>query len=62
MYLLFAVACLLHAVATLIPFSFINNISISVKNSNFISVFFKHIPYANPSAEKSELDQAHSPT
>ena len=34
------------------PFSTINSISISVKNSNFPSVFFKAACHANTGAEK----------
>ena len=34
-----------------IPFSTINNMSISVKRSNFALVFFKAACHANPAAE-----------
>ena len=36
----------------LMPFSVINNMSISVNKSNFASVFFKAACHANPGAEK----------
>ena len=36
-----------------IPFSTINNISISVKRSNFTLVFFKAACHAKPGAEKN---------
>ena len=53
-YLLFALAylCIARHIPPLIPFSTINNISISVNNSNFTPVFFKQDCNANPSAEK----------
>ena len=40
----------------LIPFSTINNILISVNNSNFTLVFFKQAFHANPGADKNERD------
>ena len=36
----------------LVPFSTINSISISVNNSNFTFVFFKHACHANAGADK----------
>ena len=36
----------------LIPYSNISNILISVSNSNFIFVFFKHAYHANPGADR----------
>ena len=53
MYLLFALAYLYVAgqIPALIPFSYINHISISVNNSNFTPVFFKHACHFNPGAE-----------
>ena len=36
----------------LIPFSTINNISISANNSNSTPVFFKQACHANPGADK----------
>ena len=49
MYLLFASAYLSVALHTppLIPFSSIINISLSVNNSNFMFVFFKHACHPN---------------
>ena len=54
MYLLFALACLCtdFHIPLLIQFSIINNIFISVNNSNFISVFLKHACHANPGVNK----------
>ena len=43
----------------LIPFSTLNNISTSVSNSNFTSVFFKHACHANRSVGKNKQNQAH---
>ena len=37
----------------MIPFSIINNISISVNRSNFTLVFFKAACHANPQAKKN---------
>ena len=36
----------------LISSSILNNISMSVNNSDFASVFFKHICHSNPGAEQ----------
>ena len=49
MYLLFAVAyvCVACDNPTLIPFSNINSISMSVTNSNFTLVVFKHASNAS---------------
>ena len=54
MYLLFALACLCTDwhISPLIPSLIINSIFISVNNSNFTSVFFKHACHANPGADK----------
>ena len=54
MNLLLAFSILIHRVNVppLIPFSTINNISISVKRSNFTLVFFKAACHANPGAER----------
>ena len=54
MYLLFALACLYIAlqIPPLIPFSNIISISLSVNNSNFTLVFFKHVIQDNPGADK----------
>ena len=54
MYLLFAFAYLCIALHNppLIPFSTINNISISVSNSNLTPVSFKQTFYPNPGADK----------
>ena len=38
---------------SLIPFSTINNISISVKRSNFTLVFFKAACHADPGTERN---------
>ena len=56
MYLLFALACLCtdFHIPPLIQFSIINNIFISVNNSNFISVFLKHACHANPGVNKKQ--------
>ena len=40
-------------ISALIPFSTINNISISVKRSNFTLVFFKADCHANPGAKRN---------
>ena len=42
--------------STLIPFSTINNISISVNRSTFTLVFFKAASQANPGADRNEQD------
>ena len=42
----------LHDIPPLIPISIINNISMSVNNSNFTPVFFKQTFHANPGADK----------
>ena len=54
MYLLFpdAYRCAAWHMNSLIPFSSINKISISVNNYNSSSVFFKHFCYANRGADK----------
>ena len=54
MYLLFALACLCTDchIPPLIQFSIINNIFISVNNSNFTSVFLKHACHANPGVDE----------
>ena len=61
MYLLFLFAylCIAEHIPPLIPFSTISNILISVINSNFILVFFKHACHANPGADKNGQDHAH---
>ena len=53
-YLLFALVYLFidWHIHPLIPASIINNISISVNNSKFANVFFKHACHANPGADK----------
>ena len=53
MHLLFAFAYLFIAwhIPPLIPFSTINNISISVNNPNFTPVYFKQACYSNPGAD-----------
>ena len=43
----------------MMPFSTINDISVSVKKFNLILVFFKAACNVNPGAEKNEQDQAH---
>ena len=54
MYLLFPLAHLHIAlyIPPLIFFSNIISISLSVNNSNFIPVFFKHACHVNPGADK----------
>ena len=54
MYLLLVLTYLFITlvISPLIPFSIINNISISVTNSNFISVIFKQACHTNPGADK----------
>ena len=54
-YLLLHIYVLLNMyhISPLIPFSAIKNMSISVNNSNLISVFFKHACHSNPDADKS---------
>ena len=51
--LTFALAylCIDWHIPPLIPFSTINNISMSVNYSNFTPVFFKRACHADPSAE-----------
>ena len=55
MYLLLAFAYLYIEchIPSLIPFSTINNISISVERSNFTFVFFKAAYHANPGAGRN---------
>ena len=54
MYLLLALANLETEwhIPRLIAFSTINNMSISVKRSNFILVFLKAVCHANPGVDK----------
>ena len=53
-YLLFALAhlCTARHIPHRMPFSTINNISISVNNYNSTPVFFKQVCHANPGADK----------
>ena len=53
MYLLFAFAYfnIAYEIPPLVPFSNINNMSISVSNSNFTFVNFKHAFHDNPGAD-----------
>ena len=44
---------MLHDILPLMPFSTINSISISVNNSNFISVIFKAACHAKPGAGRN---------
>ena len=53
-YILFALAylCIAWHIPPQIPFLTINNISLSVNNSNFTPVFFTQVYHANPGADK----------
>ena len=51
-FICFSISIYRMTYSTLIPFSSINNISISLINSNFSPVFFKQACHTNPGADK----------
>ena len=58
MYVLFAAAslCIHCEIPPLIPFSNIKTMSISVSNSNFTPVYFKHASNASPGVVENVQD------
>ena len=60
-YLLFALAylCIAWHIPPLVPFSTINNISISVNNSNLIPIFLNKHAMLTLKLTKNEQDQVH---